>query len=401
MRTFGSCPRSRVERAFRSSASRGATLAALVAAGVVATPSTGSAFTLTTTVADTPLSVTLDGFVEAYYSFVLQDPATNISNARLFASRHNSITVSAASFGLELRYGSAFAYVAPWFGLTPTTIYSGEPDAIGAGSVGPSDSTVWRYLREARAGFDVGRLTIDAGLFVSPIGIEGVATKDNWMWSSSWQNFLFPFYHFGARAQYETGDGYTLGFWVVNGFNGAVDTNDAKSIIVTAAGPIGAGQWQVLYYGGDERPDEKDLDLAWLHHFDAWISLPITDALEVAAQVDLGFEPNELGVAWYAAGSAYLRWALTDMVAVTVRGEVFREQTAEDQGVATASFFGLPVEWVAAGSVALEVRPVAQSAIRLEYRHDEADGDLFFGDTPLELTERRQDAFTLGLTVWM
>ena len=376
---------------------------AVLAVASTSAPRVADAFTLTTTVADSPLSLTIDGFVEGYYSFVLQDPVNGVSNGRLFASRHNSLTVSGASIGFELRYGAAFMNIAPWFGLTPTTIYSGEPEAFfGDGLlVGRSDESIWRYLRAANAGFELGDWKIDAGLFVSPIGIEGIATKDNWLWSSSWQNYLFPFYHFGARVHYTTPAGNTLGLWVVNGFSGAVDANDGKSIIVTAGGSLGRGAWQVLYYGGPERPEPLVLDMAWLHHLDAWFSLPLSDAVEIAAQVDVGIEPNDLGVAWYAAGSAYLRVAFSDYVAMALRGEIYGEQQAEsDTGVRSSPLF-LASDWVAAGSIALEVRPVPHSAVRLEYRHDQAEARIFFDENPTTPTSKSQDAVTLGLTVWI
>ncbi len=387
---------------------RRSAIASMVVLGLLAAPVTAAAFEVKTTVADTPLSLKVDGFASAYYSFVFENPDSGISNARIFASRHNSITISGASIGFELRYGAAFVYVAPWFGLTPTTIYSGEPTFPPGpdGLVGGSDSTVWRYLRGAHGGFELDNLTFDAGLFVSPIGIEGIAEKDNWLWSSSWLNYIFPFYHFGARVHYDLGDDHTLGLWVVNGFaGGALDTNDAKSIIVTAAGPIGDGQWQVLYYGGIERPDDLrndlDLDVAWLHHFDVWVSLPINEWLEVAMQADLGLEPNQYGVAWYAAGAAYVRVRLSDYVSVAARGDVFGEQAAEDDnGASSPLFFGLP-DWVAAASIAVEVRPVEHTAIRLEYRHDEAQGGLFYDHDDSLPTAKSQDAVTLGLTVWM
>ena len=378
-------------------------VAACLATTTIAVPGSAAAVTLTTTVADSALTVSLDGFVSTYYSYVVQNPLNGVSAGRLFASRHNSITISGASFGVELRYGSAFAYVAPWFGLTPSTIYSGEPTALPAASVGPSDATVWRYLREANAGFEFEDWKVDAGLFVSPIGIEGIAEKDNWLWSSSWQNYLFPFYHFGARVHHQLSDDHTLGFWLVNGFTGAVDNNDAKSIIVTAAGPIGPGQWQVLYYGGDERPDpasgRKDPKVAWLHHLDAWASIPITNRLQVAGQVDFGFEPNELGVAWYAAASGYARFAFSDMLAAAARLEIYGEQTASEGEQETSPLFAA-TDWIFAFTVAVEVKPIKNAAVRLEYRHDQAQNELFFDDA-LTPDAKGQDAFTFGLTVWI
>ena len=367
---------------------------------LVAAPSTAHAFTYTTTVADTPMSVSVDAFVGAYYSYVFDNPNSQVSNGRLFASRHNTLTISGASIGVGLEYGPAFVYIAPWYGLVPTSIFAGEPTAItpDTAATGPSDATVWRYLREANAGFRYGAWKVDAGLFTSPIGIEGIAAKDNWLWSSSYQNYLFPFYHFGARVHYTTESGNTLGLWVVNGFSGGVDANDAKSIIVTAGGDVGEGSWQVLYYGGNERPDGGQF--VWLHHLDAWISIPITDSVEVAAQGDVGLEPGELGVTYYLAGSVYVRVALADRLWLAVRGEVVREETATKDGVSAAPLFLQSVDWVAAGSIALELRPVDNSAIRLEYRHDESADPYFFGDENVA-TEVRQDAVTLGMTVWL
>ncbi|MEM7674536.1 MAG: outer membrane beta-barrel protein [Myxococcota bacterium] len=371
--------------------------ARVIVAALLSAPMSASAFTLTTTVADSPLSLSVDGFVGAYYSYVVQNPDNGISVARLFSSRHNTIAISGASIGFELRYADAFIYIAPWFGLTPATIYSGEPTAVVAGGVGPSNAAVWRNLRAAYGGFDTGPWTFDAGLFVSPIGFEGVAAKDNWLWSSSWQNYLLPFYHFGARAHYDLANGNTLGFWVVNGFAGAVDANEAKSIIVTASGGVGEGQWQVLYYGGAERPDGAERDLSWLHMLDAWISIPLSDRVEVAGQFDIGIEPSEFGLSYFLAASGYVRLALTDIVSLAARAEVFTENAADNEQGSAGPFF-LPADWVVAGSVALEVRPVEHSAIRLEYRHDQAERELFFdGDG----AGKSQDAFTLGLTVWL
>ena len=102
-----------------------------------------------------------------------------------------------------------------------------------------------------------------------------------------------------------------------------------------------------------------------------------------------------------------MRIALADGLWLAVRGEIFREETANetdrndpDFGLSTAPLFLADVDWVAAGTIGLELRPVENSAVRLEYRHDESADPYFFGDE-VAPTEKRQDAVTLGLTVWL
>ncbi len=43
-------------------------------------------------------------------------------------------------------------------------------------------------------------LVVQAGLFLSPIGPEGIAVRDNRNWSRSTLFFALPYYHTGARA---------------------------------------------------------------------------------------------------------------------------------------------------------------------------------------------------------
>jgi len=56
----------------------------------------------------------------------------------------------------------------------------------------------------------------------------------------------------------------------------------------------------------------------------------------------------------------------------------------------------------------VDVRPHDNLSVRLEYRHDQADGDIYFrGDVPRDAVTKadvpnahQQDTLTLGATAW-
>ena len=78
-----------------------------------------------------------------------------------------------------------------------------------------------------------------------------------------------------------------------------------------------------------------------------------------------------------------------------------------DDEVADAPIFW-PTDWVASGTATLEYRPADNLSLRLEYRHDHAADDVYFGgavELDAELTpvpdRRAQDTVTAGITAWL
>jgi hypothetical protein len=123
---------------------------------------------------------------------------------------------------------------------------------------------------------------LQAGIFLSPIGPEGMAVRDNWNWSRSNLFFGLPFYHTGARITYPITNEWAVMLAGYNGWNSVVDGNDEKSISaqVTYNRPDKLAL-SVLYFGGVERPKGAPEGPAWRHLFDlhatwqanAWLSL--------------------------------------------------------------------------------------------------------------------------------
>jgi hypothetical protein len=245
-------------------------------------------------------------------------------------------------------------------------------------------------------------LTLEAGLFPSPVGIEVIPIKDNMNWSRSNLFFGLPFYHTGARVSRPLATGWTGTLAVYNGWNTVVDNNGYPSVVLSAGYSNPKTTAQLLYFGGIERPTGAPEGKAWRHLFDALAQYAVTDKVTVAGQVDAGVEPNDVGTSWWIAAAAYGKFTVSDAMYLALRGDFFKEETDG----ASAIFW--PVEWVASGTATLAYQPADGVSVRAEFRHDQAQADAFFGGTvegdgtamPFVFNRDMQDTVTVGVTTW-
>ena len=359
--------------------------------------------------------VTPIGYIEAYYSWNFNRPVNNITNYRGFDNRHNTFTLSNAALGAAFESGPVGGKLMLQVGSQPSTYYGAEPVLPGASAANASGPELWKYIQEAYATYKapLGRgLTIKAGIEASPIGMESFAVHDHWTWSRSNLFFGLPYYHTGLRATYPLNDHLSASVAVLNGWNSVVDNNDGKSVEahVTYRVPKKA-TLQLLYMGGVERPASAPEGQYWRNHFDAVGELDVTSWLQLAAQADYGFEPNRFGTARWFAGAAAARAKALDWLFFVVRADRFYEHQASNElGQTSKPLFWNGVEWVSSVTATIDVRPHDNISFRLELRHDQADGLLYFtGDTltgdgsaaaPFLPNARRQETLLLGATAW-
>lgn len=347
------------------------------------------------------LDLVIGAHAEAFYSYVFANPENGVNNARIFDTRHNTFALSSAGLALDADTEHAALRLALWFGTTSEAIYGPEPQPPSDGTAGEGGKQLWRFIQEAyvRGKIGVGydrHLTIDGGIFVSPIGLEGVLAKDNWNYSSSNLNFMLPFYHTGIRVTYPLARTWTVTLGVYNGWSNVIDNNRDKSIGLSSAGRLGRLDWGATYWLGNERALDRDLGSPWLHHFDAWGKARLFDDFWLGAQADFGFEPSspepgQPGVSTWYGGALYGRYRVGPPLFFTVRVDYFSDRPHD--GI-PALFFD--AKWVSSQTATLELVPSDYFSLRLEYRHDEAGGPLYF-DAQSVVTEKRQDVVTLAL----
>jgi Putative beta-barrel porin-2, OmpL-like. bbp2 len=355
----------------------------------------------------------IGGYVEALYAYNFNAPSNAITDYRGFDDRHNTFTLSNAVIDGQWEKEAISGRVMLQIGHTPNTYYLGEPNSPGAAGAGSSDASSWKYIQQAYVGYKapVGKgLQLQLGVFLSPIGIEGMAVKDDWSWSRSNLFFGLPFYHTGLRATQQLTDKLALTLAVYNGWNSVVDNNKGKSVSAQFAyNDSERLLFSALYFGGPERSTGAPEGQPWRHLLDGWASVRVIERLWLAANGDTGFEVNRFGTSWWAAGALYSQVKVVSFLYLAARGDYFREHAAQNSLGAAARLFW-PGDWVASGTATVDVRPHDNILVRAEYRHDQGQVDMFFkgqvaGDgsaaKPYVPNARGQDTITLGVTTWL
>lgn len=359
-----------------------------------------------------PEPFTIGGWVELYYGYNFNEPSNGITDLRGFDNRHHSFNLSNVAVDAQWDWEGVNGRITLQWGSTPATYYLAETAAPSLGTgVGPQDQALWQWVQQAHVGYraPIGAgLNVEAGLFLSPVGVESLAVKDNFLYSRTNLFYGYPFYHTGVRISYPVLEELTLVGWVVNGWNTVLDNNDEKTFVLQARFAVGGVvEGSFSYASGVERPRDALEGRAWRHTFDLNGTITATDWLAVQLQATGGFEQNTFGTSGYAAGMVALRVAVIEWLSFAARGDVFWEHRASSSaGTADAIFW--PVEWVSSATIGADVHPHPNVSLRLEYRHDHAAGAAYFagrvvGDgrmVPYVANADTQDTITLGAVAW-
>lgn len=359
----------------------------------------------------TRATITFSGWVEAFYQWNFNTPSNGITNDRGFDNRHDSFTIDNAVLDVIGVLGPVAAHVALQVGLTPETYYSAEPVSPGGAGAGSSGPNLWKYIQQANLGWTapLGRgLLVEAGLFLSPIGPEGLAVKDQWNWSRSTLFFGLPYYHAGVRVAYPFTDRIVASIGAFNGWNNIVDNNPEKSLAAQLTYNVpDKVTVNFVYFTGVERSPGSPAGSPWRHLFDLYAAYHPLPWLSLLAHADAGFEPGDLGISSWAAGALYARFRPAKWLYVATRGDFYFEHTAHNN-LESAGPVAYPVEWVSSATLTFDLRPADNLSFRVEYRHDQAAADLYYkGLVPIRIQDglfipnaRGQDTLTAGATAW-
>ena len=354
--------------------------------------------------------LTLGGWVDAYFGYNFNDPASRTNTVRVFDTRHDSFALQVAAVDLQFEghagTGTALGRITLQAGDEPEAYYLASGSEVAKDALPSYDA--FRHLQQAYAGYRMpmpsgndASLEMDMGLFVSHIGYEGLNAKDNIHFSRSLLFQLTPFYATGIRAIYTVSPAFTAQLNVTNGWNSVIDNNRSKSfgaqLVWTASDKVTA---TLNWLGGAE----QDATLAMRNLFDGTLVVKPTDALLLAVDGHAGFDRLHPGTtvngavltgdakaAWYGI-AGYARYQLDDVWAAGVRLEAFRDENGVPWEAGYAGTLG-------EGTATLEMRPQEHLILRLELRHDEASSGLYETSSPPRLS-RAQTTATLGAIVF-
>jgi len=132
--------------------------------------------------------------------------------------RSGEFQIEQVSFGGDFHWDNVRARFLSMMGLFATTTPRNDASA-GVGQWDLPDA--YRYLSEANAGyhFDVAHgLNVDAGIFVSYIGLFSYYNYDNWTYQPSYVSSNTPWFFNGLRIQYFPTNTLKIEPWIINGW---------------------------------------------------------------------------------------------------------------------------------------------------------------------------------------
>jgi Putative beta-barrel porin-2, OmpL-like. bbp2 len=315
--------------------------------------------------------VTLSGFVDTYYGYNSNQPASRTTAFRNFDINSSQFALNMIELVADKPPDPAASHVgyhvALGFGQAMNAVNSAAAGELGFD----------QYLKEGYLEFLAGKkLQINVGKFVTPAGAEVIESKDNWNYS---RGLLFawaiPYFHFGMNAKYTFNSKFALTGYLVNGWNNSIENNSGKTGGFSAAWTPNA-KWSVTenYLFGPEHPEDNS---NFRNLTDTVVAYNPTAKLSFLANFDYGTDtfvdttvtPFLVGPKAHWDGIAgYIKYAPNDKWYIATRGEYFQDVGGFETGTSqNMGEFTLTLQRILAGKI----------MSRLEYRYDTSDQDVF------------------------
>ena len=268
------------------------------------------------------------------------------------------LSADAAPVGFHLALG---------FGTSAEVVHEGEAtDAEVPGR------DLWRHVLNASVSYlaPLGSgLLLEGGVYTSHIGLEELASKDNWTYTRSWMGELSPYYQAGVKAAYKLSDHLSAQLHLLNGWQAIsrpgvrlgeslgtqleYKTERVDVLLNTFEGPFfGAADGQRWFV-------------------DAVAEVQATPVLGLALTADAGVlrAPDGSWLFWRAA-------ALLARIGLGARSDIAFRLEAFDDPAGAAS--GTP-QTLTEGTFTLDVRPAPALILKAEARYDRSTARVFGG----------------------
>lgn len=156
--------------------------------------------------------------IDINYTYSFNKPNDNTVVGSTALTRNNEITLSALHFGGDFNYKNARARIMTQFGTRSIVVprndvspYKGQYQL----------ANVYRYLSEAYAGYHFDKwygINVDAGLFMSYIGLNSFYQAENWEYQASFTSDNTPWFFNGVRFQIHPSKHLKIEPWIINGW---------------------------------------------------------------------------------------------------------------------------------------------------------------------------------------
>jgi hypothetical protein len=164
------------------------------------------------------------------YNYDFNKPADNSIGGSSEIFRSNEIQLEQLGVGGDFHYDNVRARIMTQFGMYSATTPRNDPSpAKGQWDL----DTAYRYLAEAYGGYHINALNginVDAGIFLSYIGLFSYYNFDNWAYQPSYVSSNTPWFFEGLRVQIFPNPHLKIEPWLINGWQSYGSANARKGV---------------------------------------------------------------------------------------------------------------------------------------------------------------------------
>jgi hypothetical protein len=164
------------------------------------------------------------------YSYSSNHPQDDTITGSTEVFRHNEVQLTDLGVGGDFHYDNMRARLLTQFGMYSQT----QPRNDASPARGQYElASAFRYIGEAYGGYHFDTLNginLDAGLFLSYIGLFSFYQFDNWTYQPSYVSSNTPWYFMGIRTQIYTSDKLKIEPWLINGWQSYGKFNKAPGV---------------------------------------------------------------------------------------------------------------------------------------------------------------------------
>jgi len=183
---------------------------------------------------DSPMSTkyfTPEFRADANYTLDFNHPSDDTLGGSTETFRSDEWQLEQVSLGGDIRIGHVRGRVLTLFGEFASTTPRNDP-SVARGQWDLDNA--YRYVSEAWGGYsfdNIGHgLNVDAGIFVSYIGLFSYYNFDNWTYQPSYVSSNTPWFFNGIRFQYYPTARLKIEPWIINGWQSYARTNSKPGL---------------------------------------------------------------------------------------------------------------------------------------------------------------------------
>ena len=168
--------------------------------------------------------------VDTSYIFHFAHPADHTLIGTSESGRTDEFHVQQLGIGGDFHYDNVIGRLMTQFGMYSTMTPRNDASAV-VGQWSLDDA--YRYLSEAYGGYHLdvmNGINIEAGIFVSYVGLFSYYNFDNWTYQPSYVSSNTPWYFNGLRVQFFPSDKLKIEPWLINGWQSYAKFNSRPGL---------------------------------------------------------------------------------------------------------------------------------------------------------------------------